>query len=188
MNTTSQSLLMRIREPADSEAWSRFVHLYGPLIPKWGRRAGLSADDAAELAQDVFALLVRKLPEFRYDPSKSFRSWLKTVTVNRWREQCRRRSLPIAATSSSALVQLPEPAEDRQFWESEYETHVIRRTMGLLKSEFRSPTWEALQRYVFDGESPDQLAQEYGLSVWTIYAAKSRLIKKLRRELEGLLD
>ena len=83
MNTTSQSLLMRVREPADGEAWARFVRLYGPLIYRWARRAGLGDEDARELVQDVMALLVRKLPDFRYDPARSFRSWLKTVTPRR---------------------------------------------------------------------------------------------------------
>ena len=80
MNTTSFSLLERLRQPSDSAAWDRFVELYTPLLFYWGRRAGLQSADAADLVQDVFEVLLHKLPEFQYDRQKSFRSWLRTVT------------------------------------------------------------------------------------------------------------
>lgn len=188
MTTTSASLLMRLREPTDRDAWSRFVKLYGPLIFKWAQRVGLDAEDASDLVQDVMALLLRKLPEFRYDDSRSFRSWLKTVTINKWREQCRRKSLPIADATMSGMARLPDPYDELDFWESEYRNQVIARAMQLMQSEFQPATWQACRRYVFGGESPDALAKELGVSVWTIYSAKSRLIKRLREELDGLLD
>ena len=65
------------RDPA------RFVELYTPLLYYWARRVGLRRQDAADLVQDVFTLLVRKLPEFTYDRNKRFRAWLRTVTLNR---------------------------------------------------------------------------------------------------------
>ena len=101
MTTTSTSLLIRLRQPTDRAAWSRFVRLYGPLIYKWAQSTGLLASDAADLVQDVMTLLVRKLPEFHYDRSRSFRSWLKTVTLNKWREKCRKRSLPMTDATAS---------------------------------------------------------------------------------------
>jgi len=83
MYTTSVSLLERLRQPGDQEAWSRFVRRYSPHIYDWARRQGLSAEDAADLVQEVFALLVQKMPDFKYDPHKSFRAWLRTVTRNK---------------------------------------------------------------------------------------------------------
>jgi len=67
MDTTSSSLLERLRQPGASEAWQRFVHLYTPLLYYWARGAGLPAHDAADLVQDVLVVLVQKLPEFQYD-------------------------------------------------------------------------------------------------------------------------
>src|SRR5262245_43331242 len=105
MVPTPVSLLERLRQPADAAAWERFVELYTPCIYAWARRAGLPPDDAADLVQDVFALLVTKLPAFVYDPARhSFRGWLPTVTLNRWREQARRRQVP---TANGALVAEP---------------------------------------------------------------------------------
>src|ERR1043166_5847080 len=87
---TPLSLLEKLRRDADGAAWDRFVALYSPLLYQWARRIGLESADAADLVQEVFTLLVRKLPDFQYDPDKTFRGWLWTVTLNKWRERQRR--------------------------------------------------------------------------------------------------
>jgi len=95
MDTTPGSLLERLRQPGQPEAWRRFVQLYTPLLFHWARRLGLQEQDAADLIQDVFLVLARKLPDFTYDRRQSFRGWLRTVTLNKWRESARRRGLPM---------------------------------------------------------------------------------------------
>src|SRR5262245_11991856 len=92
MHTTSISLLERVRQPTEREAWTRFVELYTPLLYYWACRLGMQEPDAADLVQDVFTVLVQKLPSFSYDASKSFRSWLRTITYNKWRDFQRRRA------------------------------------------------------------------------------------------------
>mgnify|MGYP001589980010 CR=1 FL=1 len=112
MFTTSVSLLERLRQPAEQEAWTRFVQLYTPLIYGWARRVGLSPEDASDLVQDVFAALVRKLPEFVYDRTKSFRGWLRTVTLNKRRENLRRRNLPGIGSNEASLSDVASPEDD----------------------------------------------------------------------------
>src|SRR5438128_1371907 len=92
MDTTPPSLLERLRRPNEERAWDQFVNLYTPLLYRWARARGLQEADAGDLVQDVLVLLVRRLPEFRYDPGKSFRAWLHTITLNCWRDRQRRRS------------------------------------------------------------------------------------------------
>src|ERR1700719_3689870 len=92
MDRTPASLLEQVRNPADQEAWKRFVHLFTPLLFHWAHRIRLQDQDAADLVQDVFTVLVQKLPEFHYDPHKSFRAWLKTVLLNKWRQHQRHRA------------------------------------------------------------------------------------------------
>jgi RNA polymerase sigma-70 factor (ECF subfamily) len=75
MNSTSVSLLERLRQPAAPEDWGRFVQLYTPLLYYWACRLGLQEQDAADLVQEVFTTLVQKLPEFAYEPDRSFRGW-----------------------------------------------------------------------------------------------------------------
>src|SRR5947209_16257345 len=78
MHTTPVSLLQRLRKPGEEQAWQRFTELYTPLLYYWTRHLGLQAQDAADLVQEVFTVLVEKLPEFAYDRNKSFRNWLRT--------------------------------------------------------------------------------------------------------------
>jgi hypothetical protein len=81
MNTTSASLLERLRQTADPAAWERFVRLYTPLLCHWARRVGSPRQDVEDLVQDVFAVLLRKLPEFRYNPGQRFRGWLRRTSA-----------------------------------------------------------------------------------------------------------
>src|SRR5437764_5198815 len=97
MHTTSISLLERLRQPGEAEAWQRFVDLYTPLLYYWACRLGLQEQDAADLVQEVFTLLVQKLPDFIYNRQKSFRSWLRTVLLNKWRAYRRGKGFPVQA-------------------------------------------------------------------------------------------
>src|SRR5690348_13054594 len=90
MHTTPVSLLERVRLPGEQQAWGRFVEIYTPLLYYWSRRMGLQESDAADLVQEVFAILVTKLPQFVYDRNKSFRGWLRTILQNKWRDKQRR--------------------------------------------------------------------------------------------------
>jgi RNA polymerase sigma-70 factor (ECF subfamily) len=187
MNTTSISLLQRLRQPAERDAWGRFVQLYTPLLYSWAHRLGLPEADAADLVQEVFTILVQKLPEFRYDPGKGFRSWLRTILVNKWRDQLRRRAPAAAGASTAALDALPAPEEDA-FGEVEYRQYLVSRALQLMQAEFSPKTWKACWEHVVAGRPAGEVAAELGIAVGSVYVAKSRIMCRLRQELEGLLD
>ena len=181
---TPASLLERLRRAASPEAWARFVDLYTPLLYYWARRAGLQEADAADLVQDVLIVLFQKLPEFTYDPKRSFRGWLRTVTLNKWRER-RRRQVPVAgAAPVEAASEDPLGALE----EMEYRQHLVQRALEGLRLEFPATTWDAFQGHVIAGRPAAEVAQALGVRLGTIYAAKSRVLARLRRELDGLLD
>ncbi len=189
MNSTSLSLLERLQKPGDQVAWSRFVELYSPMLFSWACRAGLNATDAADLVQDVFTLLVQKLPGWKYDESQSFRGWLRTLTLNKWRENHRRRRDPLNAAQSldagdSAVAVTDEPDF---LSEEEYRQAVVERTLRLLKSDFQPTTWSAFVEYVVKDRPPAEVAAEVGISVRAVYIAKSRVLRRLRQELAGLI-
>ena len=189
MHTTPSSLLERLRRPGEPEAWGRFVELYTPLIYAWARRCGLRHDEVMDLTQDVFALLLAKLPEFRYDPGRSFRAWLRTVTLNRWREAVRRRSASVPARGGLAVeVVAAEPDPVVAFEEVEYRAHLVARAVQLMQGDFHDTTWRACWEQVVAGRPAAEVAAALGLSVASAYAAKSRVLRRLRQELDGLLD
>jgi RNA polymerase sigma-70 factor (ECF subfamily) len=188
MATTSFSLLERLRRPDQPAAWARFVELYTPLLYYWARRTGLQTADAADLVQDVFAVLVKQLPLFNYDRNKSFRAWLRTVTLNKWRERQRRRVVATVTDDNPALAGLASPASPEALDEAEYNQHLTRRALQLMQVEFPPATWKACWEVVVAGRRAAAVAVELGLSVGAVYTAKSRVLRKLREELAGLLD
>jgi RNA polymerase sigma-70 factor (ECF subfamily) len=185
---TPASLLERLRQPREVEAWTRFVQLYTPLLYDWSRRLGLQASDAEDLVQDVFTVLVRRLPEFHYDRGKSFRGWLRTVLLNRWRDRSPKRAMPATVVQSDFLANVPAPEADLDFAEREYRTYLVDRTLQLLQAEFPELSWKAFTQYVLARRPATEVASELQVSVNIVYLAKSRVLSRLRQELTGLLD
>ncbi len=187
--TTSFSLLRRIQVGGHEEAaWQRFVELYAPLIYYWGRGQGLTTTDAAELVQDVMAILVVKLPEFRYDPAQRFRGWLRTITVNKARDLHRRNALRPAVGQDVALADVADSNASDLLEAREYRHFLAQRTLQLLQAEFDRQVWQAFWKQVVDGEKPAEIARELGMTVNSVYLAKSRVLRHLRTELAGLMD
>lgn len=186
MHTTPASLLERLRRPGESEAWARFVALYTPLIYYWARRTELQPQDAADLVQDVFATLVEKLPEFAYDSHKSFHGWLRTVTLNKWRDRCKRPALP--GEGKASIADLPGPDDMKAFEEAEYHRHLVSRALQVMQADFQPTTWKACWEFVVNGRPAAEVARELGLTVNAVYLAKARVLARLRQELHGLID
>ena len=185
MNTTSVSLLQRLRNPDAHADWSRFVALYTPMVYHWACRLGLQDTDAADLVQEVFTLLFRKLPNFTYQRDGSFRAWLHAVLVNKWRERLRGRPIPVPRGDDLPEVACPDPVHDLA--EAEYQKHLLMRALQLMQVEFQPTTWKACWEHAILGRPVAEVARELNITVNAVYLAKSRVLRRLRQELEGLL-
>lgn len=186
MNSTPASLLEQIRQRPRSPAWSRFAQLYTPLLFYWARKLGLDDADSADLVQEVFVVLVQKLPTFQYDPHRGFRNWLRTVLVNKRRDQLRRKE-PVVAASFDELDALADDAPD-VLSDTEYRQQLVAQALRLLEPEFSPWIWRVWQEHAVAGRPAPEVAAELGIAVGSVYVAKSRVLARLRRELEGLLD
>jgi RNA polymerase sigma-70 factor (ECF subfamily) len=187
MDTTSPTLLARVRNTTDQAAWERFVQLYTPLLVQWSRKAGLNDADAADLVQEVLALLLRKLPEFKYDGQGKFRAWLRTVTLNKWRELQRKRRAKPLGSDDDLLAELPQESSVA-FWEKDYRQILIARALEVMRANFEDKTWRACMMTVSGGLSAGEAAKELGISEASVYQARSRVLRRLREELVELLD
>lgn len=186
---TPASLLERLRQPGEHAAWARLVELYTPLFFAWTRRLGLPAAEAADLVQDVFVILCRKLPVFVYDAHKgSLRSWLHKILVNRWREQSRRHAEKPLAPDAEAWQNVAAPDEVDALDEAEYRAHLVNRALTIMQADFQPTTWRACWELVVNGRPAADVAAELATTVDVVYAAKSRVLRRLREELAGLLD
>jgi RNA polymerase sigma-70 factor (ECF subfamily) len=186
MNDTSASLLQRLRQPEDEAAWRQFVRLYAPLLYHWAwQRMGLQSQDAADLVQDVFVILVRKLPEFAYDPRQRFRGWLWTVVRNQWLTRRRHSAPDMVPLVENDLV---GPDGAAEVAEEEYRRCLVQQALRLMQAEFEPTTWKACWESVVAGRPAAAVAAELGITANAVYIARSRVTKRLRDELRDLLD
>jgi RNA polymerase sigma-70 factor (ECF subfamily) len=186
VHTTSVSLLERLQQPAETQAWERFVRLYTPLMYRWAVQLGAQHADAADLVQDVLVSLCRVLPNFEYDRQKSFRAWLRTVLTNKWRETHRRKPRP--AAGGEALVNVAEPQRGADWTDAEEQAALCRRALGLIRPEFSDSTWGAFAGTFIDGLPVPEICQAYALTPNAVYLARGRVLARLRQELDGLWE
>jgi RNA polymerase sigma-70 factor (ECF subfamily) len=184
MDQTPVSLLARVSRQTSPDDWARFVDLFAPLLDGWAHALGLQDADAADLVQDVFVTLVRRLPDFEYDPRQSFRAWLWTVLHNAWRDRLRRRTANLVAPED--LDRLAEPDGLPAFVEADYRRYIVGRAVQVMRADFEPATWRAFWEQVVEGRTGADVAERVGLSVNAVYLARVRVLSRLRQELAGL--
>jgi RNA polymerase sigma-70 factor, ECF subfamily len=194
MSPTSATLLERLRDRADREAWQRLVDLYSPLLSSWLRRHALQNADVDDLVQEVLVTVARETPRFQHSGRPgAFRHWLRTILANRLREFWRERRLQPAATGDSDFAGMLDQLEDpdsgiSHLWDQEHDQHVAGRLLAMIEPQFAPSTWRAFRRVVLEGARPDAVAAEMGLTVNAVFIAKSRVLQRLRAESRSLLD
>ena len=189
--STRPSLLVRLRDPRDEPAWAEFVEIYEPLIHQLARRRGLQPADAADLAQDVFRTVARAIEHYDPDPALgSFRAWLsriaRNLTVNLLVAQNRHLRGSGDSEVRRLLEEQPAPeAEDTILFDGEYRRRLFAWAADRVRGEFRDATWQAFWKTGVEGCDPRAVAIELGMSPGAVYIAKSRVMARLRREIEA---
>ena len=184
----SSSLITRLKA-RDADAWRRLSHLYGPLVYGWLRRAGLQDGDAADVVQDVFLAVAQNIDAFRRDrENDSFSGWLWTIARSKLNDHYRRRvGQPRADGGTDFQQQMQQLSEQPEAGELAAATQALaRRALELIQTDFEETTWRAFWRTAVDGQSAAAVAAELSLSVASVYTAKSRVLRRLRQELDGL--
>ena len=190
-------------------AWQRLVHLYGPLVLSWCRRAGLAEHDAQDVCQETFGAVAIALPKFRRDRhGDTFRGWLRTIVRNKLTDFHRRLSRnPDAVGGAQELgdiadVSVPtdtalDPVdredasgEDASGEEASLsnEASICRRALEFIREDFEKRTWTAFWRTAIDDQTAPEVAEELGMSPAAVRKAKSRVLGRLRTELAELVD
>ena len=187
--TISSALLDGV-QAQDSQAWDRLVQLYGPVVYEWSRRAGLEPNSAADIVQETFRSVFTAVKGFRRDGDVgTFGGWLRTIVNNKIRDRARRNmSQGRAAGGTDAyrrILELPEQAELSDAT-AVSGFNVARQAIELVKNEYEPKTWQAFWQTTVDGRRADLVAEELGMSVGSVYTAKSRVLRRLREQLTGL--
>ncbi len=189
--TTRPSLLIRIRDPRDMDAWEQFVKLYGPLIHAFGRQRGLQDADAADLTQLVLQAVASAAKRFEYDPKcGSFRGWLLQVTRHQLHTyQSRRRRFPAGSGDTGAhawLEQQPAREEDDDLWNSEYQRRMFAWAAEKVRNSSSVAAWQAFWLTAVENKSAKDAADALGMTVGAVYTAKSRMMDRIKKEIQSL--
>ncbi len=186
---TSITLLETLRQtPKDARAWEQFVWRYRPMIYGWCREWGLQGADAEDVAQDVLARLTEKLAGFRYDPSRCFRAWLKTVTQHAWSDSISSRVRGSDSRMIRRLESLEAQADLKRRFEETFDRELMEIAVRRVQGRVASPTWEAFRLTAIEGLSGAEASQRLSASVASVFVSKHRVQKLLKEEIRRLED
>lgn len=188
---TRVTLLVRLqRDPTNQEAWAAFVEHYGPRIYAWCQRWHMQDADAQDATQDVLLRLADKLRTFVYDPSRSFRGWLKTLTRHACSEFWDGQRRPGLGSGDSQVARVLKNVEARedlvQRLDEAFDREVLEQAMHSVRLRVAPQTWEAFRLTALEGLSGAEAAQRIPMQVAQVYVARRRVQKMLQAEVARL--
>ena len=186
--TTNPSLLLRLRDNRERQAWALFVEVYGPLIFSYCRRKKLQDSDAADVSQEVLTRLSKALTRFEYEPKRGrFRDWLGRVTHRELLQFWKRQGRVNAMQTRNGQVAI-DSVEDTKNWDEHFHSELLQLAIARIRTEFEDETWRIFEQLWFESMLPAEVARSFRVSMGSVYVAKSRVLKRLRAEVLMLSD
>ena len=187
---TRESLLVQVKDPSNRDAWGQFVEIYRPVIQRIAVARGMQDADAQDLTQQVLLAVASSIRRWeKSGEATRFRHWLRRVARNAIINAVSRRP-PDQATGTSSVHDLlheyPERGSSQPDSETdslialEYRRELYLRAAAFVRTDVDADTWRAFEMTVIEGRNNAETAQELGKSIGTIYAGRSRVMKRLR--------
>ncbi|QDV25724.1 RNA polymerase sigma factor [Aureliella helgolandensis] len=183
---TRASLILRLPNAADVAAWDELIEIYGPLVFRLGIRSGLQAADADDLVQEVFAAIARSVSDWleRADRGR-FRAWLFRIARNTAVNQLTRRATRTWGTggneATQRLAEVPQSLSDLPSeFDLEYRREVFSWAAAKVRDCVSVTTWQAFWMTHVEGVSIPVAARRLGITVGTVYVARSRVMNRLQ--------
>ena len=190
--STRPSLLLRIRDPRDAEAWKTFVDIYGRLVYRHCRGRGLSHENAENVTQEVFAQVSQSIRGFDYQPDLGrFRHWLGTVTRNEINRFFKKEGRAVHGRGGIEDEQGLENAVSRgedTAWTEEFNAHLLETALARSRPHFEEQTWRAFELVWLEKRPAVQVARELKVPIDRVYVAKSRVLERLQQEVQELAE
>ena len=188
--TTSPSLLLRIRDPNDQAAWEEFLSIYSVIVRDYCYQRQLQSADIDDVIQDVMMSVSTAIKRFEYDPAKGrFRAWLGTIAANCIKARMSRakdKSVPTVFADDLILNgTCSDPDAD---WVSVFSEQIVRTACNRIRKEFADNTWECFDASWIKNEDAVEIACRLGIPVHSVYVNKSRVLKRLESEVKLLAD
>jgi len=187
---TRHSLFMRLRDPNDPIAWTEFCRVYEPVILRLGNALGLQDADSRDLAQEVIAKVWRSIATWTPDETRGkFRTWLHRIVRNQWIDSMRRLKPGHQGSGDSSIHQIldqtPQALDDAL--ERELRRELFLRAAEQVRGEVATATWLAFWRTAVEDQPLERVAQDLGIRLGSVYAARSRVMARIRATVEQIL-
>lgn len=190
---TRATLLVRLRDSSDDDAWRQFLELYAPVVYRVYRRRGLQDADAADLTQEVLRAVAAGVCRLDYDPQRgTFRGWLYGIVRHKLKDFLNRRGRHPQATGDAEMQEVlqavPAADDESEQWEREYQRRLFSIAAERTRAIVDEATWQAFRRTAVDGQPARAVAETLGMSVGAVYVAKSRVVARIKQhiaEIEG---
>lgn len=185
--STPISVLDRLRvDPDDRQAMSRLMAFCEPYFLCWAKKFLRNDHDVQDLLQELFLKMLGFVRSFDYDPGKRFRGLLFLFARNAAIEFIRQKKKD--AKTGLGPLDIADEKQIPDFIDKEFQAHVVQRAMEIMRTDFEPSTWKAVEMLILEGKPATEVAKQLGTTVEAIYMAKSRVLKRLRDELGGLID
>lgn len=189
-SSSGLSLAERLRDGSPA-AWRDLVELFGPLLDRWCRSANVPRHAVPDVAQEVFMAAFRGLDRFDgRRENATFRGWLWTITRSRiveyHRRQKGRHPAPGGSTAHANLQAIIDPIPVDDPTEPDHASELLHRALEQIRAEFEVATWDCFWRATVLGHPTDLIARETGVTAAAIRQAKSRVLRRLRKQLGDL--
>lgn len=189
---TRISLIARICDSSDHDAWSEFVEIYQPVVHRFVQKYGLQYADTVEITQEVLSSVVRSIESWDVDkPKSTFRGWLYRITRNQTIDFLRKRKqeLNIQGVQNSAISQIAAPSnsESAEF-HREFEKELFLWAARKLKPLFHETNWQAFWLSTVEGINIPEVASLLKIEPGKVYVARSRIVARMSKLIQARLD
>lgn len=190
---TRSTLIAQVRSSEEREAWDQFVVIYRPVIYRMARRRGMQDADAQDLVQAVLVRVAGAIQSWeKSGPETKFRHWLRRVARNTIATAFSRQPRDVGVGGSEMLDLLAEQPGNAADIERELANESMRekylRAASVVEADVDADTWRAFELTVVKGQPCDEVANLLGKSVGTVYAARSRIMRRLREQVQRLQE
>lgn len=188
---TRESLILRVRDRDDRDAWAEFSQIYRPVICRLAAKKGMQVADAEDLAQQVLLSVSKAIERWEPDPERAkFRTWLKRVTDNAILNALTR-GVPDKTAGDEVVNAFLQNSEarngpDSDLLRTEFRREIFQLAAAQIQSEFTEDTWQSFWLTAVNGMEIDAAAKELGRSRGSVYASRSRVMKRLKQKVEQL--
>ncbi|MEM9644904.1 MAG: sigma-70 family RNA polymerase sigma factor [Planctomycetota bacterium] len=189
---TRQSLLVRLRDRRDEQAWSEFAAVYEPVIYRMVARRGLQDADAREIVQEVLMSVMSAISSFNADDKGTFRGWLGRVTCNATIDRIRKLSSRPEVLDASGAIRRLDANSARVSATEEFEVDRRQQLFRWAASEVRQRSsetnWAAFWQTSIDGISVQDVARTLNISPGRVHVARCRVLKRIRETVRTRLE